>query len=723
MGSLTSIAARFDPDDSTSPEVESLFNSREQKAPPALAASWNADSTVDARLRLLIEPMPATVWTTDRELRFTSGVGAGNTSFGLLAKPGTSLFDHYGTCDPEALPIRAHRLALGGESVSFEQPWHDRTFQTRVEPLRAEDGEITGCIAIAVDITDRRQAEEDLQREKERAQVTLASIGDGVIRTDAEGRIDYLNPVAERLTGWRAAEAIGCTLPEVFQLVDEITRQPLASPVARCLDETRVVESPGYALLLSKDGQEYAVRDSAAPISGRDGASLGAVLVFKDVSQLRGMEREMVYLASHDALTGLINRREFEARLKQAIRNARVEQRQHVLLYLDLDEFKVVNDTSGHLAGDEMLKQVTALLRPRVRRSDVLARLGGDEFGVLLEDCPLDHARQIAEEMRRTVREFRFCWRDQIFEVGVSIGLVPVDADSADLGGVLSAADAACYVAKDSGRNRVHEYELDDTAVTERQGEMQWIHRIHRAFEDRRFRLFYQLIQPLKAETPPGERLCEVFLRMLDRNGQILEPTAFIAAAERYHLISSLDRWVLKTAFAALAEAQRGEGEGVPVLFAINVSGQSIGEEGFLSYVVEQLEKSGVDARRVCFEITETAAISKLGSAMRFISALRKKGCRFILDDFGSGLSSFAYLRDLQVDFLKIDGEFVQNMMEDRVKRAMVESIHQIGHVMGLQTIAEWVENRQTLEALKELGVDYAQGYWLCRPQPLVHDV
>ncbi len=562
---------------------------------------------------------------------------------------------------------------------------------------------------------------EALQREKELAQVTLASIGDGVIRTDADGRIDYLNPVAERLTGWPAGEAIGRTVPEVFQLVDEITRQPLASPVARCMEEKRVVESPGYALLVSKEGQEYAVRDSAAPIYDRGGAALGAVLVFKDVSQLRGMEREMVYLASHDSLTGLINRREFEARLKQAIRGARADKRQHVLLYLDLDEFKVVNDTCGHLAGDEMLKQVTALLRSRVRRNDVLARLGGDEFGVLLEDSPLSHARLVADEMRRTVRELRFCWRDQIFEVGVSIGLVPVDADSGDLGSVLSAADAACYVAKDGGRNRVHEYELDDTAVAERQGEMQWIHRIHRAFEDRRFRLFYQLIQPLNTESPPGEMLCEVFLRMLDPAGQIIEPTAFVAAAERYHLISSIDRWVLKTAFGALAEAQRSAGAGV--LFAINVSGQSIGEEGFLGYVVEQLEKSGVDARRVCFEITETAAISKLGSAMRFISELKKKGCRFILDDFGSGLSSFAYLRDLQVDFLKIDGEFVQNMMEDRVKRAMVESINQIGHVMGLQTIAEWVESRQTLDALKELGVDYAQGYWLCRPQPLVHDV
>jgi diguanylate cyclase (GGDEF)-like protein/PAS domain S-box-containing protein len=563
---------------------------------------------------------------------------------------------------------------------------------------------------------------EQLYREKERAQVTLASIGDGVIRTDPAGTIDYLNPMAEKLTGWRSAEALGRPLCEVFRIVDEVTRKPLSDPIERCLGEGRVVESPGHALLLSADGKEYSVRDSAAPIYDRDGASLGAVLVFKDVTQLRGMEREMVFLASHDALTGLINRREFEVRLKRAIRGARVEGSQHVLLYLDLDEFKVINDTCGHLVGDEMLKQVTALLRARVRRSDVLARLGGDEFGVLLEDCPLGQARQIAEEMRRTVRDFRFSWRDQIFEVGVSIGLVPVNRDSSDLAQVMSAADAACYVAKDGGRNRVHEYEMDDTAVAERYGEMQWIHRIHRAFEDKRFRLFYQMIQPLGGEHGGRELLCEVFVRMLDRDGKVIEPAAFIAAAERYHLMPSLDRWVIRTAFRALAEAQRREWSR-PVLFAINLSGQSLSDAGFLPYVVEEIAATRIDPRRICFEITETAAISKLDGAMRFLSILKAKGCRFILDDFGSGLSSFAYLRDLPVDFLKIDGEFVQHMTEDRVRRAMVESINQIGHVLGIQTIAQWVENRATLELLKELGVDYAQGYWLCRPQPLVHDV
>ncbi|HWM89569.1 MAG TPA: EAL domain-containing protein [Thermoanaerobaculia bacterium] len=684
------------------------------------------EEKADPRLRVL-EQIPALVWTTDRELRFTSALGAALLPLGLDSGrlAGRNLFEHYGTRDLSFPPIRAHLQALSGEPVDFEQELRGRQFHSRVEPLRESDergDRVVGTVCIAFDITERKQAEEALHSEKERALVTLASIGDGVIRADPEGRIDYLNPVAEKLTGWSSERALGQPVSEVFRIVDEVSRQPLLDPLECCLSEGKVVESPGHALLLSLDGKEYSVRDTAAPIRDRRGNLLGAVVVFKDVTQLRGMEREMIYLASHDALTGLINRREFEARLKRAIRTARAEQRHHVLLYLDLDEFKIINDTCGHLVGDEMLKQITALLRSRVRRSDTLARLGGDEFGVLLEDCPLDQARQIAEEVRRTVRDFRFCWKDQIFEVGVSIGFVPINNDSGDLAQAMSAADAALYVAKDSGRNRVHEYEMDDTLVAERYGEMQWIHRIQRALEEKRFRLFYQLIQPLGAENPGRELLCEVLLRMLDANGGVIEPSAFMSAAERYHLISELDRWVVHTAFRALAEAQRRE-VSRPVLFALNVSAQSLSDETFLAYVLEQISESLVDPRRLCFEITETAAISKLDSAIRFISALKVKGCRFILDDFGSGLSSFAYLKDLSMDFLKIDGEFVQNMVDDRVKRAMVESIHQIGHVMGLQTIAEWVENRQTLDALRELGVDYAQGYWISRPQPLVHDI
>ncbi len=670
------------------------------------------------RLRRLADPLPVLLWTTDHDLRFTScpRAAAGGP------EPGASVVEFFGAEDWEAPPVLAHRKALAGDCGQFEHRWRGRALRCHVEALRDAQGRVSGTIGVAMDVTERQQAEEDLYRESELAEVTLASIGDGVIRTDAEGAIDYVNPVAERLTGWTGLEAAGRPVAEVFALFDEITRRPIACPVGRCLAENRVVESPGHALLVRADGVEFSVRDSAAPIRDRAGNLIGSVLVFKDVTQLRGLEREMIYLASHDALTGLINRREFEARLKRALRSTRNQNRRHALLYLDLDEFKVVNDTCGHLAGDEMLKQITALLRSRVRRIDCLARLGGDEFGVLLEDCPLPQARQIAEELRGTVREFRFRWKDQVFEVGVSTGLVPLDEGSGDLAAVLSAADAACYVAKESGRNRVHEYEADDTLVAERYGEMQWIHRIHRALEDRLFRLYYQPIQPLAPDGAGRDVLCEVLIRMLDDRGRVLSPAAFIAAAERYHLVGSVDRWVVRTALRAAAESQRRDCS-KRLLFAINLSGQSLSDDTFLDYVVAQLVESGVDSRRISFEITETAAISKLDGATRFIRVLREMGCRFVLDDFGTGLSSFAYLRDLPVDYLKIDGEFIKNMLDDQVKRALVESINQIGHVIGVQTIAEWVENRATLDAVKKIGVDYAQGYWIARPQPLIHDL
>ncbi|HET9226294.1 MAG TPA: EAL domain-containing protein [Thermoanaerobaculia bacterium] len=605
------------------------------------------------------------------------------------------------------------------------------------------------AMVTAVDITERKLAEKNLRetnarlekaqeaareseerlralvealaQEKELAQITLASIGDGVIRTDAAGIVDYLNPVAERLTGWSAAEACGQSVGKVFNVVDESTGTQLPNPVERCLREGEVVELPGYSLLARhgdhrEGGKDVAIRDSAAPIRDALGKIAGCVLVFKDVTQLRGMEREMIYLARHDPLTGLINRREFEKRLQHCLSTARDELRQHALFYLDLDEFKVVNDTCGHLAGDEMLKQVTGLLRARLRKTDILARLGGDEFGVLLEDTGLEDARNVGDALRTEVKRFRFAWQERIFEIGVSIGLVPITGESLDMAQVLSAADAACYVAKESGRNRIHEYQPDDSALAERYGEMQWIHRIHKAFAEHRFFLYRQSIHPLRVERdePP---LCEIFIRMLDEEGRIASPGAFIPAAERYHLIASIDRWVIHAAFVSLACRILSHGD--ETCFAINLSGQSIGDEYFLEYVLQEMELTGVEPTRICFEITETAAVGNLTQAMRFIEVLKSLGCRFVLDDFGSGLSSFAYLKNLPVDFLKIDGAFVRDMVGNPVQRALVESIHQIGQVMGIRTIAESVENRATLEALKEIGVNYVQGYGLSLPEPL----
>ncbi|HEV8581717.1 MAG TPA: EAL domain-containing protein [Thermoanaerobaculia bacterium] len=564
---------------------------------------------------------------------------------------------------------------------------------------------------------ERKLAEEALAKEKELAQVTLASIGDGVIRTDAGGVIDYLNPVAERLTGWSASEACGQPVTRIFKVIDEATGKPLPNAVERCLAEGRVIEHNGYSMLVRRDGRESAIRDSVAPIQDHQGRTTGSVLVFKDVSQLRGMEREMIYLARHDPLTGLINRREFEKRLQHCLDTAYEDSREHALFYLDLDEFKVINDTCGHLAGDEMLKQVTSLLRSMVRKTDTLARLGGDEFGVLLEDATLEIARELGERMRAAVRQYRFGWQERIFEIGVSIGLVPISGASGDMARVLSAADAACYVAKESGRNRIHEYQPDDSALAERYGEMQWIHRIHKAFAEHRFCLYRQNIHPLHGDgtEPP---LCELFIRMLDEEGRIATPAAFIPAAERYHLIASIDRWVVHAAFVSLACGTLSHGD--TTRFAINLSGQSVGDESFLDYVLAEIEATGISPERIFFEITETAAVSNLAKAMHFISVLKELGFHFVLDDFGSGLSSFAYLKNLQVDFLKIDGAFVRDMIGSSVQRALVESIHQIGQVMDIRTIAESVEDRTTLEALREIGVDYAQGYGLSMPEPLI---
>jgi diguanylate cyclase (GGDEF)-like protein/PAS domain S-box-containing protein len=587
-----------------------------------------------------------------------------------------------------------------------------------VESCPVAAGGRTILYSIIHDVTERRRAEQALYEEKERAQVTLASIGDGVIRTDAEGRVDYLNPVAEKLTGWPLGDARRRPLTEVYRAVDGATGKPLLNPVAACLRGEPWVDLPGYPMLVRKDGAQVPVQDSAAPIRDRSGAINGAVLVFKDMSELHGMEREMSYLATHDPLTGLLNRSELEGRLAARLAAVRERGGEHALCYLDLDEFKVINDTCGHLAGDDLLKQVAGLLKQAVGVDDVVARLGGDEFGVLLSAVDAARARATAERLLAVVHGFRFVWRERMFEIGASIGLVPITGESGDLAQVLAAADAACYVAKERGRNRIHEYQPDDRALAERHGEMQWIHRIHKAFDERRFCLYRQRIQPLGGieSRPP---LAEVFIRMRSEDGGLTTPDAFIPAAERYHLAPSIDRWVVHTALTTLARRFGSAGDDGATAYTINLSGQSLGDESFLEYVVAELNASGLAPERVCFEITETAAIAHLARAARFISVLKEMGCRFVLDDFGSGLSSFAYLKNLQVDFLKIAGEFVREMADDDVQRALVSAIQQVGRVMKIHTIAESVEDRRTLAALEEIGVDYAQGFLLGRPEPL----
>ena len=586
---------------------------------------------------------------------------------------------------------------------------------------RLEDG-INAMAAALQEARERenKRAEDALFLEKVRAQVTLESIGDGVITTDAVGRIVYMNPVAEQFTEWKSDAAHGKPLSEVFKIFDEESNRLEEYPIHYCLQDGRTIRHDSHHLLMSHEGGKIEIQDSAAPIRDRDGSILGAVVVFHDVTEIQSMARHMAFLASRDPLTGLLNRREFESRLQFVLGSARAGERTHALLYLDLDQFKIVNDTCGHVAGDELLKQLAGHLQKEIRASDMLARLGGDEFGVILEDCSIEKAKQIADLLRQFVKNFRFMWEKRAFEIGVSIGLVPISRDSGSLTEVLSAADSACYIAKDRGRNRIHLYQPDDRAFAQRRGEMQWVHRLRQGLENNSFGLYCQAIIPLRDKARQPSRFHEVLVRVQDED--LVLPAAFIPAAERYHLMPSIDRWVIRTVFLMLEKHQARIGNGGntgAALFAINLSGQSLGDEQFLEFVMQQFAQHRVDPHSICFEITETAAIGNLTRARDFIARFKHMGCRFALDDFGSGLSSFSYLKNLSVDYLKIAGDFVESMLDDPLHCAMVEAINQVGHVMGLVTIAESVESPALIDKLREIGVDHAQGLGIDTPKPL----
>ena len=607
--------------------------------------------------------------------------------------------------------VRNYEAALRGKDGSAV--WAS----TNAHFYHDENGQIAGVEGNSRDITQLKQAQEALVKEQQRALVTLESIGDGVMTTDTRGHIEYLNPVAERLLDRDVADTRGRHYMDVLKLVDETSGEALHDLVELVLHRDASMVHADDGVLTHRDGSQFTINITAAPMRLDSGEIVGVVLVLHDITEVMGMARQLSFQASHDMLTGLYNRREFEKRLEKAIRAARSEGSHHVLFYMDLDQFKVVNDTGGHRAGDELLAQLAGQLSSSVREHDVLARLGGDEFGLLLMDCPLEGAAEIAETVRQMVRDFRFAWEERIFEIGVSIGVVPIIPDGGNLIDVLSTADAACYVAKEAGRNRVHICNEDDKAVARHHHEMEWTHRISQAFEENRFVLYFQEIRPLGdvADTCPYG---EVLMRMLDTEGEAIPPMSFIPAAERYNLMPTIDRWVVRTALGKLREAQGPAGK-PPFRCTINLSGQSLTDEHFLDFVLNQFHECDVTGEFVCFEITETAAITNFSRARRFIDTLKRMGCQFALDDFGSGLSSFGYLKGLQVDYIKIDGSFVKDMVSDELDGAMVESINQIGHVMGLKTIAEFVESEAIIAALQRLGVDFAQGYAIARPEPL----
>lgn len=578
----------------------------------------------------------------------------------------------------------------------------EKALQNANEQLEQRVMERTEALALSIDI---------LQREKELFRITLASIGDAVITTDCLGNMTYLNPVAELFTGWCNREAKGLPLQRVFCVMDVVTQSLINDPLDGCLNKAGKEARNQECLLTHKDGHEYVIDYSIAPISDGKQSVIGAVLTFRDVTERRKLTQKLAYQAAHDALTGLLNRDEFEVRLRKILASVR-EGDPHALLYLDLDQFKVVNDTCGHDAGDELLRQVTALINAKLRTRDTLARLGGDEFGIILEHCPQKEALRVAHAIREMVQDFRYQWQDKIFTIGVSIGLFSIKRSNESLSNVLSAADRACYAAKASGRNRVHVYQSDDRLLLKRSGEMHWLPRIQMAMAEKRMCLYFQPIIPVSNKKRLEEH-GEILLRLQDEQGKLILPGSFLPSAERYDQMLTIDRWVMEQSLKLLRNHAHSR---TKVIYAINLSAQSLGDENFLNFAVDKIKAYKINPSTLCFEITENVALADLKHVVRFISTLKELGCCFSMDDFGSGLSSFGYLKDIPLDYLKIDGRLVKDMITDPIDHAMVEAIHNIGHVMGLMTVAEWVENAKTVQILKEMGVDYAQGFWLAEP-------
>lgn len=550
------------------------------------------------------------------------------------------------------------------------------------------------------------ESQHALQLEKERAQVTLAGIADAVITSDTAGRVLYMNTTAERLTGVNISDAKGSTLQSLFHLMNG---DKTASVGSEWLTEAE--SNQDEVVLERADGQEFIISKSASPLYDYRGTLFGTVTVLHDITMLRVLSNQISYQARHDSLTGLVNRYEFDNKTQAAIEDAATENRVHCIAYIDLDQFKLVNDTCGHAAGDQLLRQLAGYLKAKVRNADTLARLGGDEFGLLLMGCDLKKAQKIIDGMLNMVREYRFTFDDKVFKVGASIGLTEISPNHhLTLSELLSTADSACYAAKKDGGNRVYSHRPDDDDIKERNNQLEWVTRIYRALEKQQLVLYFQRMENLMLGNEPH---CELLVRMRGEDGTLYPPGYFLPAAERYRMMPRIDRWVVAEALSIIVH----KGAGFPYVCAINLSGQTLTEEGFLEYVIDLIKQDGVDARRICFEITETAVIANLNKARQFIRALREVGCRFSLDDFGSGLSSFAYLKNLEVDFLKIDGMFVKAIVNNKVDRAMVESINNVGHVMGLHTIAEFAENDDIINMLKEIGVDYAQGYGVAMPE------
>ena len=648
-----------------------------------------------------------------RRNRVMLGVGMAMVLFGLILQ---SVLRKMLSRPFGSLVASARRFADGDSRARMDESLADEFGFLAKFINRALDSGAAKQAELELALERAAVSERALLAEKKRAEITLFSLTDAVITVDNAGRVHYLNPVAERLMRRTSLACEGRPVTEVIELVDEQTGAPL-SRVLRGPFVADGIEPLRTAAVRRDDGSLTAVDLSVAPMHDDSGKPIGAVFVFQDVSQARRMGRQLAHQATHDALTGLYNRAYFESALA-ALLEGDTSRRRHALVYLDLDQFKIVNDTCGHTAGDDLLRQIAGLLQNGLRTGDTLARLGGDEFGVLLLDCPLQTAVDIAEALCECIKMLRFVWAGKTFTIGASIGVVAVSPDIQDAGEILRAADLSCYVAKDMGRNRVHVYQPSDAVLAQRQNDMRMTTLIQAALKNNDFCLYRQKMLWLADSPPARQGECwELLLRLKGPNGDLMLPDTFLPAAERYGLVPAIDRWVIEHAFASLAVIARSACP--PGMVSINLSGASFIDPSLLDYICAMASRFAIDFHVLCFEITETVAISNWPIASRMIADLKRLGASIALDDFGSGVSSFGYLKKLPVDFLKIDGSFVHKLVSDPLDRAMVEATNRIGHLLGIFTIAEWVEDEATLAALREIGVDGAQGFYTGVPEPL----
>lgn len=625
--------------------------------------------------------------------------------------------------DQTVLAFQESIAGIRPYDVEFRAVWRDGSvhyIRAKATITRDEQGNALNMLGTNWDVSALSELAIQLSEQHETLRITMQSIGDAVITTDANGAVTWLNPVAERMTGWSSTEAKGIPLAQVFNIVHEVTRKSAKCPVKECLKQGKIVGLANNTVLISKSGVEYGIEDSASPIRSETGTMIGVVLVFHDVTEQRRLSSEMTYRATHDPLTGLINRSEFESQLVQTLNYAKLEGSEHSLMFIDLDQFKLVNDSCGHSAGDILLQQVSKILSDTIRSSDLLARLGGDEFGVILKKCPTEQAQRIAQTICERFDDYRFVYDGKRFRVGTSIGLAVLDSRWPSISHVIQAADSACYAAKEAGRNRVHVWFDSDTSVRAHQGKMQWATRLEVAIDENQFELFAQRIYPVYQENSAHSQSkihAEVLLRLRDENGEMISPGMFLPAAERFHLAARIDKWVLENVITWLKSLD--DVSSINTL-CINLSGQSIGDRAFHAHAIETLKEAGNKLCEViCIEITETATVTNMADASIFVQQIRQLGVRVALDDFGAGASSFGYLKTLKVDMLKIDGQYIRAMLSDPLDDSAVRCFVDVARILGISIVAEQVETDETLKHVSFLGINYAQGFLLHKPVPI----